>query len=85
MLFVQGKRILYALGSEYLYGVMKSILALDPYYVKQALKKITHIWCVSVRIDSSGKSMFIGSELCIVASANWSAMTCPLIALCSTY
>ena len=70
ILLVQGNKILYALGSEYAYGVMKSILALDPCCVKEPLKKITHILCVSVKIDSLGKSMFIRRRLYIGASAS---------------
>ena len=70
MLFVQGKKILYALGNEYLYGVMKSNPAPNLYCVKDPSKNITHVWCVSVRIDSSGKSMFIGMRLYIGAFAS---------------
>ena len=65
MLFVQGNIILYALGNEYLYGVMKSNPAPNPYFVKETSKNITHVWCVSVRIDSSGKSMFIDWRFCM--------------------
>ena len=85
MLLVHGKRILYALGSEYLCGIMNKIPAPDPYCVKELSKNITHVLHVSVKIDSSGKSMFNGSVLCIGASANWSAIACHLIALRSTY
>ena len=70
MLLVQGKRILYALGSEYLCGIMNRIPTPDPYCVKEPSKNITHVLCVSVKIDSSVKSMFNGSELYIGASTN---------------
>ena len=78
-------KILYALGSEYLCGVMKSNLASDPFYVKEPSKNITHVWCVSIKIDSSENSIFSGRRLCIGTSTNWSKIDYPLIAFFLIY
>lgn len=49
---------------------MKSNPAPEPYCVKDPSKNMTHVWCVSVIIESSGKSTFIGVRLCIGTSAS---------------
>lgn len=85
ILFLQGNKILYSLGNEYFYGVMNKSPALDLFCVKDLSKNITQVWCVSIRIDLSGKSMFTGRRLYIGASTNWSSIAYLLIAFLSTY